>query len=325
MRFLRAAHAVTGLRGQVYGLFGGRSIGMGSGAVNPDLWMNLFGIDVEHIDELEIMRRSELVAPDEVDRAMQWLSTRLRAVNFDDDKLTRQALERQIRTYCATKEIVRDRRLDFAGVKCHYDMSEYHVTQCLSAAFLNDPYDWDGPKDPFVLSCEADSDGALTMQIMKMITGLPVLFIDLRYFDRKEGTLTLCNCGAMATWYAARSDQPDENLTKVSLSGIIPKYGGKGAHVHFMAREGPMTLARLTRVLDEYALTVFHGECVKYPEEKMAESAPVWPHAFVKLGFPFERLIRHFDNNHLHIVSGDWVSELEEFCGLTGVRFNFVE
>jgi L-fucose isomerase len=271
------------------------------------------------------MRRSDLVDRKDVDRAMKWLAERLRAVNFDDNKLTRDALERQVRTYIATKQLVSERHLDFAGVKCHYDMSEYHVTQCLSAAFFNDPYDWDGPKDPFVLSCEADSDGALTMQIMKLISGLPVLFIDLRYYNHQEQTLTLCNCGAMSTWYASQSDDADENLQRVSLSGIIPKYGGQGAHVHFMAKPGPMTLARLTRVMDAYTLTVFRGECVHYPEEKMQESAPVWPHAFVKLSFPFERLVDCFDNNHLHIVSGDYVEELREYCRLSGIQFQLVE
>ncbi|MBD3284641.1 L-fucose isomerase [Candidatus Uhrbacteria bacterium] len=325
MAFLRAAHAATRLRGQVYGLFGGRSIGMGSGAVNPDLWMKVFGVDVDHIDELEIIRRSDLVDQAEVDKAMAWLQERMRAINFDDNKLTRMSLERQVRTYVATRQIIEDRKLDFAGVKCHYDMSEYFVTQCMSAAFFNDPYDWNGPKEPFVLSCEADSDGALTMQIMHLISRLPVLFIDLRYYNVKEDALTLCNCGSMATWYAARSEDPAENLAGVSASGIIPKYGGEGAHIHFMAREGDMTLARLTRVLDRYTLTVFKGQCVRFPEEKMAESAPVWPHAFMKLPFPFERLIERFDNNHLHVVSGDWVAELSQFCELAGIELNLVE
>ena len=324
MSFLRAAHAATSLKGQVYGLIGGRSIGMGSGAVNPDLWMEKFGIDVEHIDEAELLRRAELLDQAESRRAVKWLGENMRAINYDDAKLTPASLERQIGTYIATTDLIEERKLDFAGVKCHYDMSEYHVTQCLSAALCNDPYDWNGAKAPFVLSCEADSDGALTMQVLKLISGYPALFIDLRYFDSKEGLLTLCNCGAMSTWYASRSDSPAENLAKVSLSGIIPKYGGQGAHVHFMAKEGEMTLARLTRVRNRYTLTAFSGRCIAYPEEKMADSAPVWPHAFVKIDFPIERLIDGFDNNHLHAVYGGWLDELDEFCKIKDIDLNVV-
>jgi len=61
MKFLRATHAFTFLKGQVDGLFGGRSMSMISWNVNPDLCMNLFGVDVEHIDQLEIMRRAEFI------------------------------------------------------------------------------------------------------------------------------------------------------------------------------------------------------------------------------------------------------------------------
>lgn len=324
MSFLRAARAATSLRGQVYGLIGGRSIGMGSGAVNPDLWMAKFGIDVDHIDEAELLRRADLVDTGEVERAVTWLTENTRSINYDEKKLVPESLARQIGTYVATRELVEDRKLDFAGVKCHYDMSEYQVTQCLSAAFFNDPYDWNGAKKPFVLSCEADSDGALTMQTLKLIAGMPALFIDLRYYDAGQQVLTLCNCGAMSTWYASRSEDPAENLAEVSLSGIIRKYGGQGAHVHFMAKEGTMTLARLTRVQNEYMLTAFRGQCVKFPEEKMKDSAPVWPHAFVKIDFPIENLLEKFDNNHLHAVHGDWLDELEEFCRLKSIEFNGV-
>ena len=92
MTFLRAAHASTGLRGQVYGLFGGRSIGMGSGTVNSDLWMEKFGIDVEHIDEGEILRRADLIDSDRVAAAAQWLQSNMGAINTDTDKLVPEAL-----------------------------------------------------------------------------------------------------------------------------------------------------------------------------------------------------------------------------------------
>src|SRR3712207_7175000 len=41
-------------------------------------------------------------------------------------------------------------------------------------AFLNDPYDWDGPKEPHVCATEADMDAALTMQLLKGLSDTPV-------------------------------------------------------------------------------------------------------------------------------------------------------
>ena len=45
------------------------------------------------------------------------------------------------------------------------------VHRDVAEAFLNDPYDWDGPHEPIVAATESDMDGALTMQIFKLLTG----------------------------------------------------------------------------------------------------------------------------------------------------------
>jgi L-fucose isomerase len=319
MEFLRAAHAVSRLRGQVYGLVGGRSIGMYSGAVTPDVWMKVFGVDSDHVDQLDLIRRAEAVRPAEVDRALAWLTAHVGSVRYDGDKLTEASLRFQIQCYMALKEIIAERRFDFVGVKCHYDLSEHYVTQCLSAALCNDPYDWDGPKAPVPFSCEADSDGALTMQVMALVSGHPALFFDFRHYNAQDGSFVFCNCGAMATWYAERSTDLAANLRSVHLCPIIPKYGGKGCHVQYVAREGQLTLGRLSRTLDRYKLTLFRGEIRRYPEAKLQETCPVWPHAFVQVAGDPESLIDRYDSNHVHAVAGDHIATLQSFCRLTGI------
>ena len=121
-------------------------------------------------------------------------------IEYDDKKLTPEKLKQQIRHYEATKKIIEDRRLDFIGVKCHYEMSRHYCTQCLSAAFCNDPYDWDGPKEPVVCACEADSDAALTMQILHLLTNDPVVFMDVRHYDKDYDVMVFCNCGSQSTY-----------------------------------------------------------------------------------------------------------------------------
>lgn len=320
MTFLRAAHAVTRLRGQVYGLIGGRSIGMASGAVNADAWMKLFGVDADHVDQSEILRRAQLMDETRVDAALAWLTDKMGAIRYDGDKLTSDSLRLQIKCYMATKELIAEKHFAFVGVKCHYDLSEYYVTQCLSAALCNDPYDWDGAKEPVVFSCEADSDGALTMQIMKLISNQPALFFDFRHYDKAAGVFVFCNCGSMSTWYAARSSDPAENLKKVTLHPIISKYGGQGAHVQYIAREGDVTLGRLTRVGDQYKMTLFRGHFRDFPQEKLQESCPVWPHGFVAVDIDPERLIQNYDSNHVHGIYGDHIDALVKFCELKQIQ-----
>lgn len=320
MTFLRASYAASQLKGQVYGLIGGRSIGMASGAVNADAWMKIFGVDADHVDQSEILRRAALMDEEKVDTALAWLTEKMGAILYDGDKLTTDSLRMQIKCYMATKELVAEKRFDFIGVKCHYEMSEYYVTQCISAALCNDPYDWDGAKEPVVFSCEADSDGALTMQIMKLVSNQPVLFFDFRHYDKAAGVFVFCNCGSMSTWYANRSKDPGENLKRVTLHPVISKYAGKGAHVQYIAREGEVTLGRLTRVGDEYKMTLFRGQLRDFPQEKLKESAPAWPHGFVAVDVDPERLVDNYDSNHVHGIYGNHIDALVKFCELKQIR-----
>ena len=74
MKFCRCARAVTSLNGKTYGLVGGRSLGMYSATVDMQTWQKLFGVDIEHIDQLEIVRLAEEVPEEKVEQAFQWLT-----------------------------------------------------------------------------------------------------------------------------------------------------------------------------------------------------------------------------------------------------------
>ena len=322
--FCRASGVIERMQGSVYGLIGGRSIGMNTGSVNTAQWMQQFGVDVEHIDQLEIIRRAEAADPAEVERAYAWMTSKMGKVSREG-KAAPENVKTQIRHYIATREIIADRGLDFVGVKCHYDLSEYFATQCVSAAFLNDPYDWNGPKEPTMMSCEADGDGALTMQILKLISGYPSLLFDVRSYDHQNRVYVCCNCGAMPTWYAARSDDPEANLAQVALAPVIAKYGGVGAHFPYVCKAGEITVARLTRVSGEYRMFLARGRFVDFPAEKMGETCSAWPHGYVEMNIAPADFIHVFNTNHAHVVPGDHVQALSIYCDLMKIPVDRVE
>jgi L-fucose isomerase len=311
MAFVRAASAVRRLRGQVYGLLGGRSMGLYSAAPAPNLWVRRFGVDTDHVDEWEVVRRAETISAERVAAGIAWLTEQMGDVRYDADHLTPPRLERQVRAYLATKDIVADYGWDFLGIKCHYEMSEHYVVQCVSASLLNDPYDWEGSKDTKVTSCEADSDGALSMQLLKLLTGQPVALLDVRYYDQQAGVWVLSNCGAAPTWFAARSEDPAQNLANVQLVPSTPKYLAGGAHIWFQFREGPVTLARLQRIGDTYQLVILKGNVEERPVESVTGSSSIWPLAFVRLDVPVETIVGNLNSNHLHLVSGDFTQEVQ--------------
>jgi L-fucose isomerase len=150
-------------------------------------------------------------------------------------KLTPDLLERQIGVYYAVRELAQEWHLDFCGIKGQPEMTNNWCTMDIAEAFLNDPCDWDGPKPTLVCSTESDMDAALTMQIMKGLAGTPVLFADVRHYEAEFGVWDLCNSGQHATWFAARSDDPAENLAWVHLYPEVLYFPAGGASVHHIA------------------------------------------------------------------------------------------
>ena len=204
----RAAAAVAGLRGSTFGRIGGRPMGMNTATANTDQWQKLFGVDVEEIDQWEIVRRAELADAAEADKGRAWLED-LATVHYDGDRLTPEILDRQVRSYLAMRELVEEWRLDFTGIKGQPELTQYFATMDVTEALLNDPYDWNGPKPTTVCATEADMDGALTMQLLKLVSGgTPVLFADVRHYHADKDVWDLCNSGQHATWYAARVRRP---------------------------------------------------------------------------------------------------------------------
>ena len=320
----RAAHAVRSLEGTTFGRIGGRSMGMYTAVGRTDEWMRLFGIDVEEVDQWEIVRRSELVPAARAKAGRQWLEKYAAGVHYDGDKLTPEILERQVRSYHALQDIIAEWHLDFMGIKGQPELTNNFATMDIAEAFLNDPYDWEGEKAPRICATEDDMDGALTMQFMHKLTGTPVLFADVRHYFPDLGIWDLENSGQHATWFAARSQDPAENLSRVHLYPEEFYFPAGGASVHHLAAPGDVTLARLSRLDGSYRMQVTKGRFESYDngtnEKLMRQSTYVWPHAFTRMDAPAEAFLSRFGANHVHAAPGDITAELAAVCRLTGIR-----
>ena len=322
--YFRAASAKARLRGRVMGLYGGRSLGIDTGTFDPMQWRSQFGVDVDHIDQLEIVRRAELVDSKRVDQNMEWMSEQFASIAFDDDKLTEEKLRFQIRCYLANKDINAEKGLDFISVKCMTELSDHYVPQCISAALMPGPYDGEGAKQPCSMSCEADGDGALSMEILKEVSGgSSTLFADVSHMDTDKKILYLPNCGGMCSWFAGRSDTAKDNLKHVELRPSVRP--GGGAITYFTAAPGPITLARLYRVAGKYRMAIIPGEVVNLSAEDQeafvaARGKHQLPTAFVQVDANLDRFVDEFGSNHISGVAGTWVRELVSLCEMLDVE-----
>lgn len=327
--FIRAAHAFHQMRGETFGLIGGRPIGINTTVAPVDQWVAQFGVDVEHVDQWEVVRRSErLVKSQRVADARRWLGAHVRKVHYDGRQLTPEKLELQIASYYALREIIQERGFHFLGIKSQPELTEHFVTTDVAEAFLNDPYDFDGPHEPIVCSTEADMDAALTMEVFKHLAGTPVLFADVRHYFEDLDLFDLVNSGQHATYFAGKSFSPEENLPQVELKPQGFYFPAGGASVFHVAAPGEVTLARLTRERGQYRMHIVKGEFVRLDPQDEARRIQLvqdnWPHAFVKLSCSARPFLQEFPSNHIHGVYGDWVPELKEWAGIAGVRIVLV-
>ncbi len=324
MQYIRAAGAVAKIKGETYGLFGGRPLGMYTAVANLDQWQAMFGLDVEHIEQYDIVRYSEEVDTTRVEAGFRWLEKHIGAIKYDGHALTPEILKKQIRSYHAVRRIIEEKQLDFVGFKAHGDLTDYFATMDIAEAFLNDPYDWEGPHEPIVAATEADMDGALTMEVFKHLSGQTCLFADIRHYDADDDVWYFANSGTHATYFAARSTDPAENLRKVTFYPEIPDFPAGGASVQYFAAAGPMTLARLARKKGKYWMAIVPAEFVEFPQEKMVAKAMTtdieWPHAFARLRVPPDAFLATYPCNHIHGITGDWVQELQDVAEILGIE-----
>jgi L-fucose isomerase len=284
----------------------------------------MFGVDTEHIDQLEIIRRAEGISEDRTSQMVSWLGQNVDDIAYDQKGLIPDKLAFQVRCYLATKEIIREMGLDFVAIKCMPDLSTHYVPQCMTAAFLPSPYDAEGTKETTAMACEADADAALTLEILKHLSGgSPVLFGDVSHINYKTHTLYIPNCGGMCTWFARRSNNASENLKCVQIRPAMRP--GGGGITYFACAPGPITLARLYRKAGEYRMAILPGEGVELSQEDYEEFVKArgrhqLPTAFVKVSVDLDRFIEEFASNHICAVAGIHVHELEQFCRILHIQ-----
>lgn len=302
----------TKLRGMIYGEGGGRCMGMLTARIDPSEWMSRFGIDVDNFDQVDVIRRAKLVPDERARKFLDWMRQEFGGIEVRDEVMLAQ-----IKLYFALRDVIAEKHYDFIAVKCLPEMPSCYTTFCVAHALLNDTSDDGlGQKQSYVAACEADANGALTMQILNNITGGTTMFTDVLYYDYDENMVRMCNCGSQPTDFAAsRKDVTwvTEGLREFDwvLGGACPCYVGK---------PGRVTIARLSRVNREYVMLVAGGEALPIPLEKINETNSQQPHVFVRLDCPPDRFIESLRSNHIHVIYGDCREELLVTCDVLGIR-----
>lgn len=319
----RAAAAKARLQGSVFALFGGRSIGIDTATFDPMQWRTLFGIDAEHFDQYEIIRRSGLVDRERIAKMRTWMLGSVHEVRYEEPLFSQEKLDYQIACYLATKDMVEEYALDFVAIKCMPELSTHEVPQCMTQAFLACNEDAEGKKPSTAIACEADADGALTQHILRIISGgKPTLFADVSHINDEKSIIYCVNCGAICAYYGARSSCMENNLGCIALRRSVRP--GGGGITYFNASPGPVQLARLYRVAGKYHMAIMEADAVTPTQEMVDEFVKArgphqLPALFAKVEINIEKFVSNYGSNHISGVEGHYMKELIAFCEMAGI------
>jgi L-fucose isomerase len=315
------------MQNEVYGMYGGHSMGMETGYFHLVPILKAFGTTVRQIDQLWLMEKMKDVDEAEVAKGISWLENLLgEKLKYDGKMLTPDSLKNQIRLYLAMKNVNEEKGFDLCGLKGQRELTEYVCLADVAEMLMNDPYDWNGAKEPTICSTEADSFAAITMQILKYISGgLPVLFMDVRLYDRERDLWDFCNSGNHSSWYANRSMNPIDNFKNITFHPALELYfRAGGASVEFDAAPGKLTFARLGIWNDKIYMVIIPGESIalSLKERKTInqKTDPTWPHVHARLDCTFEEFTSLFPCNHILAVAGEHTESLIDFCEIAKIE-----
>ncbi len=324
--WIRASQAVTTIKNEVFGCYGGHSMGMETGFAHLTPTLKSLGCTVRQIDQLWLVKEMEKISDKEAQKGREWFESLLgNRLLYDNKMLTHKTLETQIKLYLAMRKVNDDKGFDFCGLKGQRELTEHVCLGDVPEMIMNDPYDWNGTKESVVCSTEADAYAAITMQLMKYISGgLPTLFMDVRLYHPDLDIWDWCNSGNHSSYYSALSMKAEDNFKNITFHPALEFYfKAGGASVEFDAAPGKYTFARLGLWDEKPYMVIVGGEAVSLPADQRkklnAQTDPTWPHLHAKLDCSFEEFLSVFPCNHVLGVIGNYVQSLVYLCEIAGI------
>lgn len=310
----KAKDVVKDLKGKIYGAVGPRSMQMWNKISDAD-FLNYFGIAREGFDGLRLLKMTEKIEDIRAEKAMDFLIERGMDLRLGQDPiefLTKDMVIFQMKAYLALLELKDQYGLDFLGVQDQLDWIDHYPATDLSLGLLNNKLRPESDGQTVVTATEADDGAAITMQVLKLLSGgEPVGFNDLRYWDPEKRLYWFVNSGALAPYFAHGSHESFEGAWSERQTFMYHEKGGGTCSV-VVRIPGVVTWARFSYRNHQLYLCAGRG-ITDVPTEEMwrersLRCSPDWPHWYLRLCGRIEWFI---NSNHPMTVLGDHLGELK--------------
>jgi len=313
LAWIRASYVKKVVSESRYCQIGSRCLSMIPCDTDANQWKRIFGIDVDHAEQWTLIHKAEKVSDKISEPFVNKWKKEFASVDVSDEVLRKSA-----KLYIAGKEMFEENKWDFVGIKCQFEMIDNYLAPCLPIALWND--------DGFVVACESDMNAALTMFVLKNLSGDPVMFSDIQYINSEEKWARFLNCGTASTRLAGGKDKvdlkncPEVQSTYDEKNKIYLCKGG--ACTNFVLPPGEVTLARFGRIKGKYFLHIVKGESFVYPHDKdsFLGIGGVWPWAYIKIHQDMPKFIQNLRAHHMCISFGNWTQELKALAKLWNIE-----
>ena len=205
LRFGRAAVAAATMRGKSYLQIGSICMGIGGSIIDSDFLESYFGMRVESVDEVEIIRRMTEGIYDEAEyqKALAWAKEKCK-IGFDKNpefvKNSPEKAEEQFEFVVKMAVIIQEmmngcktlpegceeemvgHNAIAAGFQGQRQWTDFYPNCDFPEAVLNTSFDWNGAREPYILATENDVLNGMTMLFGKLLTNTAQMFADVRTY-----------------------------------------------------------------------------------------------------------------------------------------------
>ena len=209
LRFGRAAVAAATMRGKSWLQIGSICMGIAGSIVDSSFMEEYFGMRVESVDEVEIIRRMTEGIYDEAEfeKAMSWTKSHCREGWDKNPEIVKRSDEQKERDWefvvkmmCIIKDLMngnpnlpKGREEEMvghnaiaAGFQGQRQWTDFYPNGDYAEALLKSSFDWNGAREPYILATENDTLNGIGMLFMKLLTGRAQIFADVRTYWSPE-------------------------------------------------------------------------------------------------------------------------------------------
>ena len=209
IRFARSAVAAASMKGKSYLQIGAVCMGIGGSIVDSGFLEDYFGMRLESVDEVELLRRmeEEIYDKEEFETAMNWVRENIRE-GYDKNpefiQKTRSQKDEDWKFTVKMMLIIKDLmsgnprlKNDFpeealghnaiaSGFQGQRQWTDHYPNADFAEAMLNTSFDWGGIREPYILATENDVLNGISMLFMKLLTNRAQIFADVRTYWSEE-------------------------------------------------------------------------------------------------------------------------------------------